>query len=132
MTADEFVDAIRLVVQDAAVDGTVALLETPPRRCSDQSLLDAGRWFRQLDPADRARVERIVTIAVHQAVFGLLCVLDGVRVVESGAEAGRLVLVYRKDGQDLELNAPDGAMLHELFGASPPSRATPAAGGSGK
>jgi hypothetical protein len=52
--------------------------------------------------------------AVNRAVFGFLCVIDGVRAIEHGADKGSLELRYVKNGSVL-LNPPDGKVLHELW-----------------
>ena len=51
---------------------------------------------------------------MDQAVFGFLCVLDGVRAVENGPDKGTFELRYLKDGSVL-LNPQDEAMLHDLY-----------------
>lgn len=118
MTAEEFIDAIRVAVQQGAIEGTISLLEAPPGRRPAPLLADAGAWFRGLSAAERARAEQILAIAVHQAVFGMLCVIDGVRAVEHGPNRGRFVLAYRQGGHDTELNVTGGPMLHDLFNAT--------------
>ncbi len=52
--------------------------------------------------------------AVNRAVFGFLCVLDGVRSIEEGQDNGRLELVYHK-GKSVVLNPSEGEMLHDLW-----------------
>ena len=56
----------------------------------------------------------MATLAVDQTVFGFLCVLDGVRQIESDSDKGELVLKFTKHGDDAVLNG-DGPALHDLF-----------------
>jgi len=52
--------------------------------------------------------------AVDRALFGLLCVLDGVRTVEDGEVKGDFQLNYVK-GTTTRLNATDEPTLHDLY-----------------
>lgn len=115
MNAVEFVDAIRTEVRDAATQGVIALLEQPPGRRPSASLVTLSQWFANLSDEDKQCVCKIAAMASDQATFGILAVLDGVRVIEDGADRGTLDLRYLKDGKPTLLNDPNGPMLHELL-----------------
>jgi hypothetical protein len=111
----DFVDAVRLAVKDAAVTGTVSQLARPPGRKPDESLLGLSAWFNQLAPQDRNKLEQVIDLAANLAVFGFLCVLDGVRAIEDGPTKGTLQLHYCLDSEDIILNDDRGEMLHDLL-----------------
>lgn len=115
MTATEFVDAIRGVVEEASVSDTISLLRSPPGRKPDQELVEVSKRFNALGEQDRAMVKRALDMVAGQAVFGFLCVLDGSRPVEPAGPKGDFELRFIKDGQVEVLSGPDGEILHELF-----------------
>ena len=78
--------------------------------------LELSAWFNGLGEVDQAFVARIVRQAADEAVFGFLCVLDGVRAIEDGPVKGDFELRYRKDdGHDVQLCPVSGPYLHDLF-----------------
>lgn len=115
MNTVEFVAAIKSEVQDSATDGTILNLERPPGRRPPPSLVFLSQWFNALTEADRQRVREVASLASHGAVFGFLAVLDGVRVIESGTDRGKLELRYVKGEESTLLNAPKGPLLHDLL-----------------
>ena len=115
MNKERFVDAIRLAVQDAAVTDTISLLSRPPGRKPAESLVDLSAWFNELATRDRQNVEHVVEMAARAAVFGFLCVLDGVRTIENGPVTGQLDLRYRRGDEVIGLNDDDGEELHDLL-----------------
>lgn len=117
MNNERFVSVIKLVVRDSAIKGVVDNLEHPPGRRPPAELLRQSEWFKQLDEAERQNVVGIVRDAVNHAVFGFLCVLDGVRIIEDGEDQGELLLIYRKDGDTL-LNDFADVCLHDLYNES--------------
>ena len=52
--------------------------------------------------------------AAEGAIFGLLCVLDGVRVIEDAPDKGGFELYYVKVDKRVLLN-PSGDELHDIF-----------------
>ena len=94
MDAAEFVDVVRKVVMEAAVDGVVSNLTEPPGKRPAPELLKLSKWFLGLPADDRAMVRRALDEGSHAAVFGLLAVLDGVRRVDPEQPPGKLQLWY--------------------------------------
>lgn len=112
MDAERFVDVIRLVVRRPAIDGTIANLAIPPGRRPSAQLTEASAFYRSLSDDEKARVEQIVTMAVDEAVFGLLSVIDGVRSVsESPGRRNRFELSL----SSTLINRQDGPFLYELY-----------------
>ena len=114
MDSQEFVDAIKLVVRDAAVSGTLRVLQQVPGRRPTAEVTENSVWYQSLNDQQRARLSSIVRHAGDQAVFGFLCVMDGVRAIENGKEKGHLELLHIKDKATI-LNPSDGPMLHDLY-----------------
>ncbi len=110
-----FVDVIRRVVRDGAKRDILSSLRQPPGRRPPEQLIDKSRWYNALTDVDKAFVESVVGDCVTQAVFGFLCVIDGVRAIEDGSDRGSLELYYTKAGASSLLNRPEGLMLHDLL-----------------
>ena len=116
MTSAEFVARIQRVVYESSIEGTVRLLQAPPGRQPGAGLVDLSKWFAQLLPADRERVQRIIQLAVRAAVFEMLTVLDGVLSIRgAGEEPGYLELRHTVGAESVLLNDPAGELLHDLF-----------------
>lgn len=114
MDGRRFIGTIKKVVRDAAIEDTIDVLEVPPGRSPPADLLKQSHWYRSLSAEDQRVLTEIIANAVDRGIFGLLCVLDGVRAVEDGEVKGDFELKYIKNGTIL-LNAIDTPMLHDLY-----------------
>jgi hypothetical protein len=114
MNTQEFVDIIREVVLDTAVDSVESNLIDPPGRKPAEDLKQMSVWYNSLDNGAKEMVLRIARYSARISVFGFFCVLDGVRAIESG-EKGDLKLYYEKDGKVVWLNDPSEEELHNLL-----------------
>ncbi|SRR5258707_10648327 len=114
MDSRQFIDALRLVVRDGAVSEELSLLKKPPGRRPPENLKENSAWYDTLDDEQKRILSAVLYDVVDRAVFGILCVLDGVRAIENDGDKGRLELRYVKNGSVL-LNPPEGEMLHELW-----------------
>jgi hypothetical protein len=114
MDSQEFVDTLRIVVGDGAVSDVLNSLKNPPGRRPSEDLQERSTWFNSLDENKRRILSGILQDAVGQTIFGVLCVLDGVRAIENAPNKGKLELRYVNDGSVL-LNPPEGKMLHDLW-----------------
>lgn len=115
MNSEDCVEALKRHVRDAAIEDTIANLKQPPgRRVSPQ---ERGRsdWYNALSAEEAEHVNSVIATAVHETLFGLLAVLDGVRTIDN--EGGRFELAYVAD-QRVVLNDPQAIGLHELLNAS--------------
>lgn len=131
MNKDAFVEALTAAAYDGGrVAGDILRgAEHPVGRGVSAERKARAAWLAGLDEESRARVRQLVDEGVHAGVFGVLAVLDGVRAIEDGAVAGKLVLSHvARDGTETPLNPESGEMLHDLFnwysrdgGASAPS-----------
>jgi hypothetical protein len=98
-----------------AVKSTLASLEDPPGRRPRHHLAEASEWFLSLSQRDRDEVGRVAEIAARHAVFNMLCVLDGVQVIEDTPENGQFVLTFHKGGEVSQISPSGAELLHELF-----------------
>ena len=112
MDSQAFVEVVRDVVLDAAVEGTVHQLESPPGRRPSDELRSASAWYRGLPAEDQAMVRSVLAMSAHAGVFGFLAVLDGARAIEDGPVKGELVLELRRDGA---VDVLTNGYLHEYL-----------------
>jgi hypothetical protein len=106
MRPRDFVDAVHAAVYRTAIDGVIRLLTQPPGRRPRQDIADLGAWFNELSERDQHRVREVVRLAVDQAVFGMLAVLDGSRSIGAGAGSSL------REGE-LDITADHD--LHDIF-----------------
>lgn len=91
-----FIDLVRQTVLEPATSGTISQIESPTGRNLSEDRKRRSTWFRALSPDERAHVEYAIAQAAHAATFGFLCVIDGARVIEDGADRGHLELHHVK------------------------------------
>lgn len=115
MNSEEFVEALKRDVRDAAIADTIANLKNPPgRRVPPQERVRSD-WYNTLSADEAEHVDSVIATAVHEALFGVLAVLDGARSIDD--EGGRFELTYVAD-QRVILNDPQAIGLHDLLNAS--------------
>jgi hypothetical protein len=125
VTPEEFVAALKTQVFDSTIDGIErALSSGPPGRRPSERSQAMHDWYVQLSPQDQDMVVEVARNAAHSALFGMLCVLDGVRVIGNPPH-DRLELT---DGTGAVLNR-EGSDLHDMLNAlvHPPSESWPPA-----
>jgi hypothetical protein len=115
MTPDEFVSIIQRFVRGSSVSETLQFVRKPPGRRPLKEVLALSQWFNALGKHDQDMVAGMMRLVAHSSVAGMLCILDGVKAIESTPEKGYLELRFVKDGRTEILNPPKGAMLHELL-----------------
>ncbi len=115
MTPDYFVSALVETVHDASVNGTVETLIKPSGRRPAPRLVELSAWYHGLSPEDQGRLRLVVEQAVHATLFGCLCVLDGVRVIENPDERAELHLTSVFENSQERLNSPDKEHLHDIY-----------------
>lgn len=111
----EFINSIKISVEESAVRSVSENLISPPGKSPLEELLNLSKWFNSLSIEDKEMAEKLVREAVHTSVFGFLCVLDGVRAIEDTYEKGKLLLYYEKNNERVLLNDPDEEYLHDLL-----------------
>src|SRR5438445_10161900 len=108
MTPEEFVAAIERAVLNPAVEETVRQLAEPSGRAPSEGALRLHDWYAKLDEEGKARVAEAVREAARSAVFGFLCVLDGVRPVDDPPHVNLRLSARATDGEETLLN--EGAL----------------------
>ena len=114
MNSDEFVEALNRHVRDAAIEDTIANLKNPPGRRVPPQERVRSEWYNALSAEEAKHVNDVIATGVHQAIFGLLAVLDRVRTIDR--EGGRFELIYVAD-ERVVLNDPQAIGLLELLNA---------------
>lgn len=118
MTPSAFVDALKSEVRDAAAAETIAQIRTPSGRRPAEAIRKLSEWFNQLSETDQQAVAKVASMTAHSAVFGFLCVLDGVRTIQDGGQQGELELHFVQANQpSVRLNPSSGDSLHDLLNA---------------
>lgn len=117
MNVTEFVNAIRMAVENTAVNGQLKSYRAPPGRKPSEDLVELSNWYKSLTKADQEMLGKAMRDAVGASIFGFLCVLDGVRVIENSLERGELELWYVKDGNRTLINDPSENLLHDEYNA---------------
>jgi hypothetical protein len=129
MSPDEFVAVVEKVVYATAVEGTVASLHAgPPGRGPAPRPIALHEWYGDLSANDQRMVAEVVRDAAYSAVFGFLCVLDGVVAIDDPPHAELRLTAIRADGRtDLLNHDPSFEDLHDKFNVlvHPPSEHWP-------
>lgn len=116
MKGEDFVEALRTHVLEAAVEDTLAFLKAPPGRRVTQEERALSNWFNDLPELHREYFASTLKMVSQQAVFGVLAAIDGARKIADGE--GRFELAYVSDDTVI-LNAEDSTPLHDLLNAKP-------------
>ncbi|MBL4979887.1 hypothetical protein [Pseudomonas fluorescens] len=112
MNTNDFIEAIKIVVRDAAIEDSISLLESPPGRTPDKTTLDLSAFYNRQANDGKEMIDKIIESAVDEAIFGLLCVLDGVRAIENEDDKGTLDLYFTKS-TSVHLNKDRD--LHDIY-----------------
>jgi hypothetical protein len=115
VNSEDFVEALKRHVRDAAIEDTIASLKQPPGRRVPPEERARSHWYNALSAEEAEHVKSVIAAAVHETLFGLLAVLDGARTIDD--EGGRFELAYVAD-QRAVLNDPEAIGLHELLNAT--------------
>ncbi|HMH34411.1 MAG TPA: hypothetical protein VK543_15345 [Puia sp.] len=115
MNQEEFINAIRVAVENSAVKSVETYLIKPPGRSPNIKLLALSDWYNKLSKKDQNMVLQVVKESVNTSIFGFLCVLDGVKAIGNSGEKGRLSLYYEKGQDRTLLNDFNDEFLHDLF-----------------
>jgi len=114
MNSKQFVSALVEHVHKPAIHHTISQLECPSGRKPPKKIVHAASWYASLNQQDRANLKSVVELAVHSALFGLLCTLDGVRAVQANPEH-EFQLSSVEFGASTRLNTPEGEFLHDTY-----------------
>ena len=116
MNSEKFVEIIRKVLVNDSETSVISNLEEPPGRKPSQELVEMSNRYNQLNENDKTAVGKIIKESVETAIFGFLCILDGVSAIEN-ENKGELKLYYENKDVQVLLNDPDEEFLHDIFNA---------------
>jgi hypothetical protein len=118
MNTDEFIEGIRKYVRDQAVKDTITIVTDPPGPSwgYPRTVADRTAWVNALDAEGQKQLQAVIRQAVHCAVFGFLCVLDGARLIEDEPDRGRFELLYTSPMGEARLTDPNDP-LHDIYNA---------------
>jgi hypothetical protein len=116
MKAEEFIKSIKVAVHDETVSSVFAELRKPAGRKPTSEKKELSDWFNSLDETDQQRVMLIIKETSSTAVFGLLCLFDGVRALNNN-NTDRLKISVISEDSSSETKVHDGTppFLHDLF-----------------
>ena len=118
MTPETFVDMLKSSVRAPAIADVEETLQQVPGRAPDKKLVELSAWYHSLGSRDQECLRLVIAEAVDTALFGLLCVLDGVRVAEGIEADGQFELRYHRAGEEITLSPVEEAdYLHDLYQA---------------
>lgn len=117
MDVSQFVEAIKSSVERPALDDCLKQYATPSGRRPSEDIVQLSEWFNSLSDTDRSMLQKALRDVVHSSIFGLLCVLDGVRAIEDPQDRGDLELWHVKNGVRTLINDPNKNTLHDEYNA---------------
>ncbi|EPJ9675216.1 TPA: hypothetical protein I8190_005618 [Citrobacter freundii] len=117
MNADEFVWVLNAVVKDAAVEDTISILKSPPGKKPSKELVDLSDFYNNQTDENKDIINKIINRVADYSLFGVLCVLDGVRAIEDDGDKGELILTYQKNNTpSIVLN--EHKNLHDIYNSN--------------
>ncbi len=114
MNNEKFVEVIKQVVRDGAIEDVSENLENPPGRRPSVRLKRMSEFFKKLDSDEQEILGEIIKESVDASLFGFFAVLDGVRKCDDESESS-LKLEYINKGKTTILNNPNEEYLHDIY-----------------
>jgi hypothetical protein len=115
MDGEEFVKRLIPAVRDSSISGVKRKIDHPPGREPRESLVRLSDWYNSLPATDKEQVGAVIVEAIDSALFGVLCVLDGVRAISDVGPREELVLLARGLQGDTLVNDPAADFLHDIY-----------------
>jgi hypothetical protein len=106
---EDFVRAVFDSAYKSGIKSVIEVLEDPPGRQPRPELLRLSTWYLSLNDVERDLAQQLMKQSADAAIFGVLAMVDGVRVFD-GAKSDVVIRVG-----DVEVSR-DGD-LHEIFRA---------------
>ena len=118
MQSDDFVRALKQGCRDGVVQDCVESFRQPPGRKPRSELVRISQWFNSLSSTDRELVVAAMREAADATLFGVLCVIDGVRPIEAETEKSEFTLSASRAGTKTIIS-PSETYLHDLLRGEP-------------
>jgi len=113
MDSETFIEILKSTVEEPAISGILKILENPPGKKPKESLVRLSEWFNKLSEYDKTMVKEVLGEGLKMNMFGLLALLDGVRLFNNFD--GKLELYYVQDNIKLLLNDSNKEYLHDIY-----------------
>ena len=118
MDDEGFVEAVKEGVLEATVEDMIAQFASPSGRKPKEAKIQLSRWYNAQTEASKWHIRQVVKESAHTALFGLFCVLDGVRLIHEVLRKGRLRLVLETEAGEIILSDnQEISDLHDLLNA---------------
>ncbi|MGD2117128.1 MAG: hypothetical protein PVG66_02110 [Chromatiales bacterium] len=115
MTPEQFVKSLQEVCRSAADEDCVEDFQSPPGRKLPEQLEKISELFKRLPEADQLiMVRQAMNEAAEATLFGVLCVLDGVRTIERAGEKTVFRFTAKRGANEQKLS-PNSPYLHNLI-----------------
>jgi len=117
MKPEEFVQALKTVLIDGLSESTLKYFTNEPNaKWKPTEVKKIASWYDSLAESDKLKVNYIIKECFRSSVFGLLCILDGIRQIENPKSRGKLELWYTKNNKRILLNNCESTdFLHDLL-----------------
>ncbi|MBX9848632.1 MAG: hypothetical protein K2X64_05010 [Rhodocyclaceae bacterium] len=109
----QFIDAIKLYVEKAAITDVIDILKKPPGRRVSPEERSRSDWYNQLSTENKTHVESIIADAAHMSLFGIFTALDGVRKITD--EPGHFEIYHVQDSTRQLIHGSTTEYLHDIF-----------------
>lgn len=113
MNKTDFISNVKSFVRDTAVEDTFENAIDPPGRKTTDIEKAIANWLTNLSPEEIDYVQHLIRAAADEAIFGLLCVIDGVR--KFSEDDGNFLLQFKTDTANFLLNDPKDEYLHDIY-----------------
>lgn len=115
MKKEDFVKNIIKYLRVGTFQNIIDNLNDPPGRCPTEKSIVLSEYYKKMNEYDKSNIDKIIMDSVDEAIFGFLCILDGVRPLVENEKYGVLSLRYLQNDDIYYLNDLNDVMLHDLY-----------------
>lgn len=116
MNTEKFIKLLKLIERRKIINSIKDTLETKDIPIYDKNIKNIINYYNKKSDEEKIKLFDIIEMSVDQAIFGLLCVIDGVSFIENSQEKGEFQLIYKKYNKSILLNnLKEGELLHEYY-----------------
>ena len=113
MDKRSFINNVKSFVRDTAVEDTYENAIDPPGKTPTEIEKAIAKWVNKLSTREKEYVQFLIKAAADEALFGIFCVIDGVRSVTD--EDGDFILQFKTNKASNILNDIKDEYLHDIF-----------------
>lgn len=114
MKKEDFIKTVRFLLKEKGGVELIDEIENPPGRFPKPEKKELAEWFAGLDENSKKHISKIIDMSIDNSLFGMFCIIDGIRAVEN-ENKGQLKLYYERGDEKILLNSEDGEELHDLY-----------------